>query len=67
MGFGKKTCFRLISHEGGLGLYVLPACDLMDGEFLLLFSHKSQEELKVEKRVSVSWDVNDNTSELDRV
>lgn len=37
---------------------VLSACDLIDGEFLWLLSHKSQQELKVEKWVSVSWDLN---------
>lgn len=57
--FWEEKQFQLISHEGGAGLYMLPACDLIDGEFLpLRLSHKSQEELKVEKWVSVSWDVN---------
>lgn len=41
-----------------MGLNELPACDLMDGECLQLLSHKSKEELKGEKWVSVSWDVN---------
>lgn len=50
--------FQLISHEGGVGVYVLTTCELIDGEFLWLLSHKSQQELKVEKWVSVSWDYN---------
>lgn len=42
---------KLITHERGGGLCALPACDLIDREFLAqrLPSHKSQEELKVEK------------------
>lgn len=41
-----------------MDVYVLTACDLIDGEFLGLLSHKSQQEFKVEKWVSVSWDLN---------
>lgn len=57
--FWVEELFQLISHEqGGVQLYVRPACDLIDGEVLLQLSHKSQVELKVEKWVKVSGDVN---------
>lgn len=58
--FGRKKPLPQISHEGGERWCALSAWDLIDGDLLLLLllhSHKSQEELKVEKWVSVSWDV----------
>lgn len=51
MAFGEGKPLQLITHERGVGLCALPACDLIDREVLAkrLPSHRSQEELKVEK------------------
>lgn len=57
MFWKEKKLFQLISHEGGVELHVPSACDLMDEE-ILPPSH-SQKKLKVEKRVSILCNANE--------
>lgn len=64
----EEELFQLISHDRGVGLYVPPPLlhVIWWRENLLLLSHKSQEELKVEKWASVSWDVNEERQTHER-